>query len=275
MNTTTFRRIIAGLILAATLVSTPAADLVWTNLAGGNWNNTNNWSPNTVPGATDSAFITNAGTYTVTINAAATVTNLTLGATGGTQTLINTAFTLTLNGNSFVGTNGVFTIDAGASLTGAGNLNVAGILNWTGGAMTGTGRTVITNGATLNIAGFSYGKSLVRHLDLYGTGTVSAPSVVAGGGIFFNVWGGATLDFTADYGIGYSGSGGFHRQCRHDAQQLRRRPQPERPTHLRRRRPLLRQLRRHQQRRGQLRRWLPHHDQWCQFHQFRRRLLPL
>jgi phage baseplate assembly protein gpV len=184
-----------------------ATDIVWTNTTGGNWNVAANWSPNTVPGATDSAIITNSGTYTVTINAASTVTNLTLGGISGTQTLANASFVLTLNDASFVGTNGVFAMDAGATLTGNGNLTVQGILNWTGGTMSGSGRTIVTNGATLNIAGFSYGKTLHRSLDLFGNGSVSAPSVIAGNGVFFNVFGSATLDFTADYGIAYSGAG--------------------------------------------------------------------
>ena len=200
--------LIAALLCLCHL-SVRATDIVWTNLAGGNWSNATNWSPNTVPGATDTALITNAGTYTVTLNVAAAVTNLTIGGTNGLQTLANAGFALTLNGASFVGTNGVFAMDAGATLTGNGNLIVQGILNWTGGAMSGTGRTIVTNGATLNIAGFSYGKTLHRYLDLYGNGSVSAPSVVAGNGVFFNVYGSATLDFSADYGIAYSGAGAF------------------------------------------------------------------
>ncbi|MEY4386589.1 MAG: hypothetical protein RLY20_1872, partial [Verrucomicrobiota bacterium] len=186
-------------LLAICQQNIKATDIVWTNTTGGNWNVAANWSPNTVPGATDSAIITNSGTYTVTINAASTVTNLTLGGISGTQTLANASFVLTLNDASFVGTNGVFAMDAGATLTGNGNLTVQGILNWTGGTMSGSGRTIVTNGATLNIAGFSYGKTLHRSLDLFGNGSVSAPSVIAGNGVFFNVFGSATLDFTADY----------------------------------------------------------------------------
>ena len=69
------RRTIGGLavLLAGVLlgVSGWAADIVWTNTAGGNWSSTNNWSPNQVPGASDTAWITNNGTYTVTLNASA------------------------------------------------------------------------------------------------------------------------------------------------------------------------------------------------------------
>ncbi len=69
------------LLLAAACLnqSGRAADIYWTNLNGGVWNATNNWSPNQVPGAGDNAFIVsnaNSGTCTVTLNAAATVNSL-------------------------------------------------------------------------------------------------------------------------------------------------------------------------------------------------------
>jgi len=97
---------IISLFLAA-ICHARAATVVWTNTAGGNWNNTNNWSPNTVPASGDTVLITNAGTYTVTLNAAATLAGLTVGGTNGTQTLTNNGFTLTLNGDSFFETNSV------------------------------------------------------------------------------------------------------------------------------------------------------------------------
>ena len=37
------------------------ATITWTNSASGNWSGTNNWSPNRVPGPSDTAVITNAG----------------------------------------------------------------------------------------------------------------------------------------------------------------------------------------------------------------------
>jgi hypothetical protein len=52
-------------LLVVGLFQVKAATISWTNTAGGNWNATNNWSPNTVPGAADTALITNAGTYAV------------------------------------------------------------------------------------------------------------------------------------------------------------------------------------------------------------------
>src|SRR5438105_4825411 len=87
------------------------ADIVWTNLAGGTWATALNWSPNQVPTGSDTAWITNNGTYTITISANATATNLVLGGTSGIQTVNHTTGTFTL-------TNG-----ASSSLTGVYNLN--------------------------------------------------------------------------------------------------------------------------------------------------------
>ncbi|MGD0253642.1 MAG: hypothetical protein ABSC01_13210, partial [Verrucomicrobiota bacterium] len=77
------RRAIGGLaVLLASLLlggAGQAAQIVWTNTSGGNWNNTNNWSPNQVPSTNDTAVITVAGTYSVTLNVSPTVAGLDLG----------------------------------------------------------------------------------------------------------------------------------------------------------------------------------------------------
>ena len=57
--------------LAALALSAPAlaVDYAWNNASGGNWGTATNWTPNGVPNATtDTATITLAGTYTVTVN---------------------------------------------------------------------------------------------------------------------------------------------------------------------------------------------------------------
>lgn len=82
--------------LCGTVVIASAGTITWTNTAGGQWNKTNNWSPNQIPGGADSSnpddvVIAAPGTYNVTFNAATPcyVHSLTLGAgTGnGVQTL--------------------------------------------------------------------------------------------------------------------------------------------------------------------------------------------
>ena len=73
---------LASLLLGG---SGQAADIVWTNIAGGNWSSTNNWSPNQVPSTNDTAWITNNGTYAVTLDANVTLGGLALGGDSGTQ----------------------------------------------------------------------------------------------------------------------------------------------------------------------------------------------
>src|SRR5690242_1178419 len=74
-----------------------AAEILWTNVAGGNWTAANNWSPNQVPTTNDNAWITNSGTYTVTIRANASAASLTAGASSGIQTIALTSGTLTIS----------------------------------------------------------------------------------------------------------------------------------------------------------------------------------
>ena len=56
------------------------ADTISWNGGTGNWNDPTKWDKGKVPAAGDDAFITAAGSYTVTFNAAAEVASLTLGA---------------------------------------------------------------------------------------------------------------------------------------------------------------------------------------------------
>ncbi len=66
------------------------------------------------------------------------------------------------------------------SLGGANTVTVGSVMNWTGGSMSGSGRTIIRPGATLNIAGFTgYGGVFLFDRTLENAGTV--------------VWGGGNL----------------------------------------------------------------------------------
>lgn len=58
------------------------------------------------------------------------------------------------------------------TLSGVGDVTVAGLLSWTGGAMTGSGQTIVPVGATLSLTGNA--RSLSRSLNLSGTATWSA-----------------------------------------------------------------------------------------------------
>ena len=101
-------------LLLAGAVSTRAATLTWTNAASGSWNTAANWNPNQVPGAGDTAVITNAG-VTVSLNSSTTVGGVILGTNGpGTVTLSLAGQTLALNGPLTVNPSGSFTVDSGA-----------------------------------------------------------------------------------------------------------------------------------------------------------------
>jgi len=43
-----------------------AADIVWTNTAGGNWGTAANWSPNQVPGCAGTPWIQNDSNHAAT-----------------------------------------------------------------------------------------------------------------------------------------------------------------------------------------------------------------
>ena len=131
-----------------------AADILWTNTASGNWNVAANWNPNQVPGASDTAVITN-DSVTVTLNISPAVGGIILGADancGGGTTLLMNGQTLTLNGPFVVGSCGHFTLNSGR-LSGATNATLSGVINWaggSGGALLAGRLTLATNG-TLNI----------------------------------------------------------------------------------------------------------------------------
>jgi len=93
------------LVAALTATFSASAEIInWTNIGNGNWSVAANWSPNQVPSTNDTVVITNAGTYTVTLNVSPTLAGLWLGGSSGTQTLATAGRTLTLNGDATVGT---------------------------------------------------------------------------------------------------------------------------------------------------------------------------
>ncbi|MDD1417731.1 SBBP repeat-containing protein [Dolichospermum sp. ST_sed1] len=125
------------------------ATISWKSAANGNWNLAANWTPGNIPSTVDIAQITIAGTYTVLLDNARTLTGLTLGATTGIQTLDINGNILTLNGASTVSNNGVLNLASG-TVNGTGALTISK-LNWNGGTLSGTGKKTVSG--TLNLSG--------------------------------------------------------------------------------------------------------------------------
>src|ERR1039458_5224263 len=120
----------------------------WITAIGGGWNTSTNWNPIGVPGATDTAIITNAG-VTVSLNTATTIGAIILGTNGpGTVTLSLNNQTFALNGPLTVNPNGSFTVDSGA-LVGNANAVLHGTIGWS--AATLGGILTLASGGTLNI----------------------------------------------------------------------------------------------------------------------------
>ena len=144
-------RVVAAAAVAFLVVasfSVRAATINWTNAASGGWNTAANWNPNTVPGASDTAIITNAG-VTVSLNGATTVGAIILGTNGvGTVTLSLAGQTLSLDGPLNVNPSGSFTVDSGA-LVGNTNAVLRGNLGWS--AANFGGILTLGSGSTLNI----------------------------------------------------------------------------------------------------------------------------
>ena len=156
-----------ALLAFITLVSTArAADISWTNTAGGNWSAAANWSPNVVPGAGDTALIVSNGTYTVIVDVSVTVSNLTVGAPSGLQTVSDSSQNIVITGIAAINGNGVFSL-AGGNL--AGGILVTGTFNWLGGGVGNpNGALIVASNGVLNITGGT-GKTLYQPLTNYGT----------------------------------------------------------------------------------------------------------
>ncbi len=120
--------LLAALLLILTVLSTHAADVTWTNLAGGNWSDAINWAGGAIPGPGDRALLTQDGTYTVNLNVDATVLSLVVGGASGKQTLVVSGFALTLLQASSFKPNAELDLHGG-SLGGAGSVSVAGTFN--------------------------------------------------------------------------------------------------------------------------------------------------
>jgi hypothetical protein len=175
------------------------ADIIWTNTAGGNFATAANWSPNQVPATGDTAWITNDGTYTVTINTSASIASLMLGGSSGMQTLSHPSGTLTLAGSSIGSDHAVYNL-SGGGLTGGGTLVLAGSFNWTAGIIGASGATLVVaaNGGLIVSGGTGKGLNggtLVNNSS--GTWSGAGQITCSGTAVFSNAPS-VTFDFLGD-----------------------------------------------------------------------------
>jgi hypothetical protein len=155
-----------ALVLTALSARVASAQTTFTWLGStGDWFTPTNWSPNGVPGVLDTAIVSSG---TVTANSQVFVANLTLGGTLG----------------------------------GSGDVTVTDALVWNdGGAMNGSGHTIVAAGAT----GMSQGGEFLRRpLDVLGT-------FVYGGNGNWSLGGGTLTVFSGgEFDINTSGTGFYY-----------------------------------------------------------------
>ncbi len=136
-------------------VVAPANVNAWINTAGGAWSTASNWSQGVVPSATDTVFIRQSGTYTVTVDQSVTLARLDVGAPLGAQTVTLPANTMTFAGDAAFAANTAFDV-AGGTIAGAGVVDVFGSLGWQAGAFNGGNGTMrVQSGGTLALGGAS------------------------------------------------------------------------------------------------------------------------
>ncbi len=164
-----------------------SASYIWAHPTPGNWNLAANWSPAGVPIAGDTATISPAGTYTVTVNDTEAVGTLTMSGASGVQTLNISGGTLSIGSASTGNANAIVTISSG-TLNGSGGLALAGNLNWTGGT--------ISLGLQIGGGSFSEGDLTLNGGMLTNNGTINwinGGFLLDGNGSVFTNLSGATI----------------------------------------------------------------------------------
>ncbi len=163
------------------------ADVYWTNPDGGFWDDAANWSTGEVPGPNESVQIGVPGGATITHRTGDSA----IRSLAANNPLVLSGGTLSVAESSVIAD----TLDLSGTLSGEGDVTIVGTLNWSGGKMTGSGRTVIAPGATANLSGSST-ITLARPLENAGTVNYSGPGLqfgdaTAGEVVFSNFPGGA------------------------------------------------------------------------------------
>lgn len=122
--TTTLILVCAAIVAVHGLAPFAHADnFAWADPVDGIWSDPANWVPEQVPGPGDGAFITVAGTYTVTMDVDADVSWLAIGSAIGNQTLDMDGRALSLETGSIVQLGAELRLTNGSSIAGTGTLN--------------------------------------------------------------------------------------------------------------------------------------------------------
>ena len=153
-----------GLGLFLWSVSAEATTFTWRTALTGSWTVATNWLPNGVPGSSDVAVITTAGTYEVNINGNVNVNAINLGSnarlrvngvTLTTTTGIAVGASSTLELNSATLNGGGVSLNGQLSSTGTSNVNVALSTASSSTITVGAGSLTVANGFT-NLGLISY-----------------------------------------------------------------------------------------------------------------------
>jgi len=144
-----------------------AEEVFWVNDAGGNWSTVANWDTGTLPGEQDAVFITQPGSYIVSLDVSASISSLTVGDGLDAQKLNVGGQSIDISTAALVRANAVLDLNSG-SISGDAPITIEGELNWNNGTLAGPSPLTIAAGATLNMP-TSFDKHLSRPLDNHGT----------------------------------------------------------------------------------------------------------
>ncbi|KAB2662816.1 MAG: hypothetical protein DVB31_11195 [Verrucomicrobia bacterium] len=193
--------LIAGALAACGL---HADTIAWKTAASGNWNDATKWSSGTVPGSTDTAVITNAGNYTVTVNVPSTVSGLLFDPPSGAAIVQVTTGSLAVSGTGTLGSQSDFRLTPGGVLGGAGSISTGGKFTWSGGQIEGAGKLTFAAGSTVDVV--TGGQHSLRDRHVFNASTVNWSSLngdLTGLGATWKNEAGSTLDLKGDVQIVY------------------------------------------------------------------------
>ncbi|HEY4142773.1 MAG TPA: autotransporter domain-containing protein [Pseudolabrys sp.] len=141
---------VLGLALAGSIAR--AADVNWTGNTDNDWNNAANWTPATIPGASDRAiFDTGSPNTFINNNAPASV--------GSLQFQSDTDFYLVTNSDTFTIASGINNVSA----VNTPELDNSGTLNFNGGTITGTLDLGNATNATMNFSNANAGGANINN----------------------------------------------------------------------------------------------------------------